>query len=118
MQDGAIASERCSQVDFLSEGGGISRGVKRKGERRVEGRSCMGFDDNTNVGIGGMNVASGNRYQKTERREWVKPHLAKSRRDAVAEGAFRFCTRRIFLGGEDQSRDKRSWSRVSVSVSS
>lgn len=82
-------------------------GVDGKGERGAEGRSCMGFNNKVNVGICGMDVASG-----VIRRRVLTGcecrHLANSTRDSVVKGALRFCTRRMFLGGEGQLRDKRS----------
>lgn len=59
MQDGAIASESCSQVDFLSQGTVVFESMNREGERVVKSGSCMWFDDNFNIGIGVMDVAMG-----------------------------------------------------------
>ena len=44
-------------------------------------------------------------------------YLANSRRESVAAGALNFFTSRMFLGGADHLRVKRSLSGVSVSVS-
>lgn len=43
-------------------------------------------------------------------------YFANSRRASVAAGALSFFTSKMFLGGADHLRDKRSLSRISVSV--
>ncbi len=94
----------------MGEGGSIFRGIDRKWERRVEGRRYMGFDDKVDFRIGVVNMTDLIGIGDKVHREWERGNLANSRRDAAAGGAFRFCTRRIFLGGEGQLRDSRSLS--------
>lgn len=111
MQYGAIASKRCSQVDFLSEGSGVFGSINREWKRQVQGRSCIWLDNKADVGIGSMKMTGNGCIRGRMRRACESGgYLANSRRDAVAWGAFLFCTRRMFLGGEDQSRDRRSLS--------
>lgn len=64
--------------------------MKREREGVVQGESCMWFDDKFNIWVCFMNVAIGMMLEEFVGECEKNSHLANSRSDAVAEGAFRF----------------------------
>lgn len=72
--------------------------------------------DEGNVGVVCVNVSIWI-IRESERKTELAAYSMNLRRDSVAVGSLSFFTSKIFLGGADHLRDRRSLSRVSVSVS-
>lgn len=106
----------------MGEEGALRRGIVQTVDGEWEkGMKFLGnarFQNYRNVAIVGLDMPDGFFLESASYVGGRGGYLANSRRARVATGALRFFTRRMFRGGEDQLRDKRSRSWVSVSVSS